>query len=155
MQCSQVMQTFLYGSRNTMSSVKFWCSRCFLCFISPRTLVNVARRLTNLKSIWDNKPLASIALSPFWSSDISFSRRKMAGSLPLTVLQALYLHAHGVSISLCNSLGGPWNISLCTSSHLWCTYDPDTIVYHAQGMLHFFDFSFFFWPWDCVWLAVP
>ena len=53
----------------------------------------------------------------------------MAGCLSLTVLQALYLHAHRVSISLCNSLGGPWNISICISSQLWCTYDPDTKTY--------------------------
>lgn len=90
------------------SCVKSSCGDCKISdryFISPRTLVNVTRRLTNLRSIWANKPLASIALSPFCSSDISFSRRMMAGNLSLTVLQALYLHAHRVSISLCNSLG--------------------------------------------------
>lgn len=102
---------------------KFSCEDCKMsdrCLISPTFFVSVMRQI-NLRSICANRALASTALSAFMSSEICLSRCMMAGSLSFTVSHALCLHAYRVSINLCNSLGTPWYMSLCTSIHLWCT----------------------------------
>ncbi len=97
--------------------------------VSPSTLQNVARSPMKGKSIWARRPRAYTDLSPRLSSAISSRTHSTAGNLSIILRQAKYLHAHLVSLSFWSSLGLPPYMSFWTSSHLWCTYEPDMKTY--------------------------